>query len=299
MNFLPRFQILLSTLAAFAALLTFSTASLAGIRDLSPEVIEANGVKLAMVEIGDPQGEPVLMIMGLGSSYRLWGEKLPQGLADAGYRVILFDNRDVGASQRMDHLGDPVLWWQLLKNNLGFGVNAVYSLSDMAEDAAALLDHLEIERAHVVGASMGGMIAQVLAVEQPQRVKSLVSIMSTSGAEHLPEPTPEAQKSLENATFTSEEELTAVNERGFYPQGVPRQILAVLDAGDRSAAIKAIRAPTLVIHGRDDGLLPLAHGEHTARLIPNARMEVIEGMAHNLPLEVVPQLVGHMVGHWQ
>ncbi len=271
----------------------------AGLKDLQPTHYSVNGVSLAAVEVGNPEGEPVLMVMGLGSSYVLWGDGLIDGLVDSGYRVILFDNRDVGASQRMDHLGDPVIWWELLKNQLGFSVNSAYELQDMAADAVQLMDALEVDRAHVVGASMGGMIAQIIAYEYPQRVKSLTSIMSTSGAPHLPEPTDEAMESLQSASYATDEDLKERNRQGFWPQGVPRQMMAIFAAGDRSESVKRIEAKTLVLHGRDDGLLPVAHGEHTHQLIQESEMVIYSGMGHNLPADVVPKMVADIAEHIQ
>lgn len=271
----------------------------AGLNELKPTQYSVNGVSLAAVEVGNPDGEPVLMVMGLGSSYLLWGDELIDGLVDAGHRVILFDNRDVGASQRMDHLGDPILWWELLKNQLGFSVNSVYELRDMAADAVNLMDALDVEQAHIVGASMGGMIAQIIAYEYPQRVKTLTSIMSTSGAPHLPEPTDEAMESLQSASYATDEDLQARNRQGFWPQGVPRQMMAVFAAGDRSESLKRIEVKTLVLHGRDDGLLPLAHGEHTHQLIQQSELVVYSGMGHNLPAAVMPKMVADISQHIQ
>ncbi len=275
-----------------------ATASVqAGIRDLKPTHYTVNGVSLAAAEVGNPEGEPVLLVMGLGSSYLLWGDPLIDGLVASGHRVVLFDNRDVGASQRMDHLGEPVIWWELIKSKLGFSVNTAYELTDMAEDAVSLLDQLGIEKAHVVGASMGGMIAQIIAYEHPERVETLTSIMSTSGAPHLPEPTEEALESLETATYSSDEQLKATNARGFWPQGVPRQLMAIFAAGDRSERLKTINANTLVLHGRDDGLLPLEHGQYTHELIPDSTLVIYDGMGHNLPAQVVPKMVSDITQH--
>ncbi|MGH1373417.1 MAG: alpha/beta fold hydrolase [Cellvibrionaceae bacterium] len=269
----------------------------AGLKDLQPTQYSVNGVSLAAAEVGNPEGEAVLLVMGLGSSYLLWGDPLIDGLVASGYRVVLFDNRDVGASQRMDHLGEPVIWWEVLKSKLGFSVSTAYELSDMADDAVSLLDQLNIDKAHVIGASMGGMIAQIIAYEHPQRVETLTSIMSTSGAPHLPEPTDEALESLESATYSTDEQLLATNERGFWPQGVPRQLMAIFAAGDRSERLKDIEANTLVLHGRDDGLLPVAHGEYTHELIPQSTLVIYEGMGHNLPEQVVPKMVGDIAQH--
>jgi len=146
-----------------------------------------NGIDIAFTSAGQPQAPAVLMIMGLGASHRLWPEALVNNIIDAGYRVVLLDNRDTGESATLEELGDPLLWWTFIKLRLGFDLDAPYTLSDMAADAVAVLDRLDIDAAHVVGASMGGMIAQVLSAEHPDRVLTLTSIMSTTGARHLPE----------------------------------------------------------------------------------------------------------------
>jgi len=269
----------------------------AALKDLQLQTAQVNGVSIAWGEIGDPEGVPVLMIMGLGSSLRVWGDPLIDGLAQAGYRVILLDNRDVGGSQRFNDQGQPVIWWNLLKDQLGFSVTTAYTLEDMADDSVALLDELKLDSAHVVGASMGGMIAQIIAARYPQRTRSLVSIMSTTGASHLPAPGQDDSNKIEDLASSDEQRIEQLNDMGFYPSAIARHIMAVVDAGDRSEAVKTISAKTLVMHGVDDTLLSLPHGEHTAEVIPNAEFIAFEGMGHNLPASVLPKLLERMKVH--
>lgn len=271
--------------------------ALASLKSLPMQVTEVNGVRIAWTETGDPKGVPVILIMGLGSSHHLWGDDFVEGLASAGYRVVLFDNRDVGDSQRFDEHGQPVIWWNLLKRKLGLSVSKAYTLYDMATDTVDLMGTLGIDRAHIVGVSMGGMIAQIVASQYPQHTRSLVSIMSSSGAPHLPPPEPEAQSRLRNMAGAEAEEVSSQHQRGYYPEAMPRQLMAVLDAGDRSAELKAITASALVLHGEDDTLLPIAHGKHTAVLISGASFQAFEGMGHSLPVEVVPKLVESICDH--
>ena len=268
-------------------------------RDQAMTIDTLNGIQIAHTQAGEPGQPAVLLIMGLTGSHRLWGEDFVNGLVDQGYRVVLFDNRDTGQSARLDNLGEPTLWWELIKNTLGFGVSAPYSLRDMADDAVAVLDHLAIEEAHIIGASMGGMIAQIVAGTYPERATSLVSIMSTTGAPHLPEPTDEAQGQLEGIGETGEDQTAALHDFGIHPEAFGRQLMAIIDAGDRTEQVKQIKVPTLVQHGADDPLLPPAHGEHTAQTIPGAQYKVYANMAHDMPAEVVPALIADIVAHIQ
>jgi pimeloyl-ACP methyl ester carboxylesterase len=222
-----------------------------------------------------------------------------RGLAEAGYQVLMFDNRDTGASTRFDQWGQPTLWLQLLKRQLNLPVNAPYSLDDMAADAVGLMDALGYQDGHIIGTSMGGMIAQIVAAKYPQRTRSLISIMSTTGARHLPPPTNLAETRLRNlAEGEAEEEREAsIRARGFYPASMPRHLMAVFKVGDRSAEVATIQADTLVLHGVDDGLIPPAHGEHTAELIKGSKYVLFEGMGHNLPPAVIPDLIANMTSH--
>ena len=247
----------------------------------------------------DPDKPKAVVIMGLGGSNVAWGDALISGLANGGYEILLLDNRDTGASTRFDEWGQPVLWWELLKYRLGFSVNAPYTLNDLGADIAGLMDAVGYDEAHIVGASMGGMIAQIVAAQYPEKTRSLISIMSTTNAPHLPPPTDEAEMRLRNlATGEAEADREqAIRDRGFYPESMQRHLMAIFKTGDRSDAVASIVAPTLVLHGADDGLVPPEHGRHTASLIQGSRFLLIEGMAHNMPEDIIPLLVDEMTGH--
>ena len=265
--------------------------------DQATSIVDVDGVSIAYTTAGEEESPSVLMIMGLMASHRVWPEEIVNGFVDAGYRVVLFDNRDTGDSDRLDRLGEPKLWWKFLVNSLGFEVNAPYTLLDMAEDGIAVLDVLEIQSAHIVGASMGGMIAQTIASEYPERTKSLVSIMSTTGAKHLPEMTNETEGNFRNfgdGNF-GEIDVDQMRSYGFYPESMPRQLTAIFHAGDRSEQVKNINVKTLVQHGANDPLLPPDHGRHTAELIEGSKLVIYEGMGHNLPPEVLPTVISDML----
>jgi pimeloyl-ACP methyl ester carboxylesterase len=253
---------------------------------------DSNGVSIAYTVAGEENATPVLMVMGLMASHRLRGEYLVNGLVDAGYKVILFDNRDTGDSENLDRLGKPNIYWKFALSYMGIGFSAPYTLEDMADDGIRVLDELNIDNAHIVGASMGGMIAQTMASSYPERTKSLVSIMSTSGAKHLPEM---SQQNQSNFSGVRDLDLDQVHAYGFYPEAMGRQMTAILQAGDRSDQIKTIAVPTLIQHGIDDTLLPVEHGKHTAELIPGSEIIIYDGMGHNLPDEVVPTVLSDML----
>jgi len=257
---------------------------------------DSNGVSIAYTVAGEENATPVLMVMGLMASHRLWGEYLVNGLVDAGYKVILFDNRDTGDSENLDRLGKPNIYWKFALSYMGIGFSAPYTLEDMADDGIRVLDELNIDNAHIVGASMGGMIAQTMASSYPERTKSLVSIMSTSGAKHLPEM---SQQNQDNFSGVGELDLDQVHAYGFYPEAMGRQMTAILQAGDRSDQIKTIAVPTLIQHGIDDTLLPVEHGKHTAELIPGSEIIIYDGMGHNLPDEVVPTVLSDMLSFFE
>jgi pimeloyl-ACP methyl ester carboxylesterase len=237
--------------------------------------------------------------MGLGGSNVAWGDALISGLANGGYEVLLLDNRDTGASTRFDEWGQPLLWWELLKYRLGFSVNAPYTLNDMGADIAGLMDAVSYNEAHIIGASMGGMIAQIVAAQYPAKTRSLISIMSTTNAPHLPPPTDEAEMRLRNlATGEAEADREqSIRDRGFYPESMQRHLMAIFKTGDRSDEVATIAAPTLVLHGADDGLVPPEHGRHTASLILDSHFLLIEGMEHNMPGDIIPLLVDEMTSH--
>lgn len=254
-------------------------------------------VEIAYIVVGDEQAEPILILMGLAASHRVWNPAIIDGLVDGGYRVVLLDNRDVGQSSRIQGRGKLWLGWQLLKNQIGWQVNSPYTLQDMAADAVSVLDALSIERAHVIGASMGGMISQVIAYDYPERAQSLVSIMSTTWAPHLPPPGKAQQQGISDMNESSEDEADRLEQLGFYTSALPNQVTAILNAGDRTKEVKKITAPTLVLHGADDKLLSVEHGRHTAETIAGAKFKVYDNMGHNLPDDIVPVMVKDMLGH--
>ncbi len=271
----------------------------AKLRAMEYERADVRGVEIGYKRLGSADAPAVVMIMGLGSSHILWGDQLPYQLADAGYQVVLFDNRDVGASARFDAQGNPILWWELIKNYLGFEVDAAYDLNDMALDTTGLMDVLGIEKGHIIGVSMGGMIAQVIAARYPARAETLISVMSTPGfGDHLPQPGNQVGDLMDSTGETSEAERLAQLERfGLHLDAMPRQIMAILKSGDRAEEVRTISVPTLVLHGEDDTLIPPRHGEYTAELIEGARYHAFEGMAHNMPPAVLPELIRHMLAH--
>lgn len=291
--------------------------------------IKANGIEIELEDTGADGGQAdrpvVLLIMGLGMQLVHWPPAFVSALVDAGFRVIRFDNRDVGLSTHLDHLGVPNLVWAGLQHKLGFSPRAPYTLHDMAQDALAVLDARGVARAHVVGVSMGGMIAQRLALAAPQRVASLTSIMSSSGARGLPSADPRIVKTLLSRPasaapqdvldhyvrlFTAigspdfrvpeaemRDRILAGISRSYRPVGTMRQLLAVVADDQRARELPRIACPTLVLHGHADLLVPFACGEDTAQRIPGARLVGIPGMGHDLPPGVVTQLLSHLIPH--
>jgi pimeloyl-ACP methyl ester carboxylesterase len=270
-------------------------------------------VELCYETFGDPADPALLLTMGLATQMLGWHEDLCAELAGRGFFVFRYDNRDVGRSQRMSGRVPSTL--QLLRRDKRA---ASYTLADMAADAAGLLDHLEIDAAHVAGASMGGMIAQTMAARHPERVLSLVSIMSNTGARWSGQPSlrmysvlltapPRDRASYMDRAVTlfsqigspgferDEEDLRRIAgmsfDRGINPAGTVRQLAAIIASGDRTPLLRTIAAPTLVIHGTEDRLVPPSGGRATARAIPGARLLMIEGMGHDLPRAVWPQLL--------
>tara|TARA_B100000212_G_scaffold32484_1_gene21184 strand:- start:462 stop:1391 length:930 start_codon:yes stop_codon:yes gene_type:complete len=254
-------------------------------------------VNIAYRVVGDRSAESVVMIMGLSASHKVWHSELVEGIVNGGYRVVLLDNRDVGESTRIKKRGRIWLAWQLLKYRFGLKVKSPYSLQDMAEDTMAVLEELEIAQAHIIGASMGGMIAQTVAYNYPERTKSLVSIMSTTWAPHLPPPGREQEQGISDMNESSAEQAKDLEKIGFYPGALPNQVTAILSAGDRTKQVEMINAPTLVLHGADDELLSLEHGEHTAEVISGAKLKIYKNMGHSLPDHVIPEMVSDIVDH--
>ena len=275
-------------LISFASLSVYSNYTL----DQETTIAEINGISLAYKSIGMEDDPPVLMVMGLLASHKVWGETIVNGLVDSGYRVILFDNRDTGDSEKLDRLGRPNLYWKYFLYSLGIGFNAPYTLEDMAYDGVALLDHLDIEEAHIIGASMGGMIAQIIASKFPDKTTSLISLMSSP---RIPKTSEISQGNQENLRNMENVDTEGAREHGFYPRAMPRQLTAIFKAGDRSDIVKNISVPTLVLHGEDDALLPVSYGRLTSELIPNSTFKVYKDMGHNLPKEVIPILIEDIV----
>ena len=276
--------------------------------------VPANGIEIEYETFGPEGGEPLLLIMGLGQQLTRWPVSLIDSLVGEGFRVIRFDNRDIGLSTWFDDVATPDLPTVFGALVGGKDPGAPYLLGDMADDAAGLLDALGVARAHVAGVSMGGMIGQTLAARHPEKVLSLVSVMSTTGNPALPPATPEAQAVLfSRPAATDLESLTEhalktqvaiqspawpVNpeterpllragiQRAYRPMGVLRQMIAVIASGDRREALKTITAPTVVLHGADDPLVPVDGGKDTAATIPGAELRIVDGMGHDLPESV-------------
>ena len=295
--------------------------------------IKSNGMDIEVEDTGpgvDTLGnerQAVLLIMGLGMQLIAWPMDLVNALVAAGYRVVRFDNRDIGLSQHFDALGVPNVLLAGLKARFGLRVRAPYSLGDMAQDAAGVLDALDIRKAHIVGVSMGGMIAQRVALAHPKRTRSLTSIMSTSGARGLPQTQPHVLRALMSrpASLSPQDigdfyvKLLAVIgspgfrvpeaevraraaiafQRNYHPQGVSRQMLAIMADDTRAKALADITVPTLVVHGTADVLVPFACGEDTAKRIPDAKFVAIDGMGHDLPPGVVQRMLTSLIPHFK
>ncbi len=297
-------------------------------RDPPPTLFAScNGMTLAYDSFGDPAAPPLVLIMGLGTQMIAWDEAFCGQLAARGFRVIRFDNRDIGQSTHLAAAGLPDIGRLLGQALAGLPIDAAsvpYTLADMAQDTVALLDALGIDGAHVVGASMGGAIAQEIALRHPQRVRTLVSIMATSGAPDLPPPRPEAlqvlmtptptdragyvarhqqvMKVLRAGSDTHEEALDAPRAerayaRGLNPAGYARQLAAILASGSRRERLASVRAPTLVIHGDADPLVPIECGRDVARSVPGARMVTIPHMGHALPQSTWAPIVDAIGAH--
>ena len=285
----------------------------------------ANGIEIHYEEQGDPAAPAMLLIMGFGAQLTLWPDELVEALAAQGFRVIRYDNRDVGLSQKFDGVKAPGLVKMTLLSKIGFTPKVPYTLADMADDGVGLLDALGIERAHIVGASMGGMIAQHVAARHPDRCLSLTTVFSTTGNPKLPPARPEAMKALITRPDSTEEgvlvehgmmlartigspgypapedrlrERTLASvRRSFYPEGPTRHLSAIVADGDHRAMLRDIAVPTLVLHGEDDPLVPCEGGRDTAASIPGAKLKTIPGWGHDLPLELVDELAGAIGEH--
>lgn len=285
----------------------------------------ANGIEIHYEEHGKPEDPAMLLIMGFGAQLTLWPDELVDELVGHGFRVIRYDNRDIGLSQKFDGVKAPGLVKMTLMSKIGLTPRVPYTLADMAADGIGLLDALGIDRAHIVGASMGGMIAQHVAAKYPDRCLSFTQVFSTTGNPKLPPAKKEAlqalvtrpksdaeeelvshgimlAKTIGSPGYPSPEErlrertLTSVR-RSFYPEGPTRHLSAIVADGDRSSMLGDISVPTLVLHGEDDPLVPCEGGKHTAECIPNAKLKTIPGWGHDLPLELVDELAGEIASH--
>jgi pimeloyl-ACP methyl ester carboxylesterase len=289
-----------------------------------PQIAHANGIDICYEIFGDAAAEPLLLIMGLNAQMILWDDDFCRRLAARGFRVIRFDNRDIGQSSKLTG-GKPLTVIELLKQRfLKIPVASTYKLLDMAQDTVGLMDVLDIKSAHLVGASMGGMIAQEVALSFPQRVRSLTSIMSSNGNPKMPQPTREAAalllappattkeeylkrfaktwKVLRVGSFPEDEALdrdraARIFARGLSPTSAARQLRAILASGSRKERLRALNVPTLVIHGTVDPLVPPLHGKDTAASIPGAKLLMIEGMGHALPIPMWPQIIDAIAKH--
>ena len=287
-----------------------------------PRATLPSGIELEYETFGSADDPTLLLVMGLAVQLIHWEAGFCELLAAEGFQVVRYDNRDCGLSTHLDgRVADPMAVMAAMSAG-GPAPEVPYLLSDMAADAIGLLDHLGVERAHVVGASMGGMIVQTMAIEHPDRVASMVSVMSMPGDPSVGQPAPEAmavllrmpptdreayiEASTDVAVFCSKKYVdldrirriaAASFDRAFYPEGVTRQLAAIWASGDRSEKLRDVRVPCLVIHGRDDTLITISGGERTAELIPGANLLVVGDMGHDLPEPLWPLIVGAIAGH--
>jgi pimeloyl-ACP methyl ester carboxylesterase len=285
----------------------------------------ANGIEIHYEDHGDPANPPMLLIMGFAAQLTLWPDELVDRLVGHGFRVIRYDNRDIGLSHKFHGVKAPGLIKMTLLSKLGIRPRVPYTLADMADDGAGLLDALGIARAHIVGASMGGMIAQHFAARHADKALSLTSIFSTTGNPKLPPARPEAMKVLVTRPASMEEDVLvehgmklaqtigspgypadehrlrertrAAVRRSVYPEGPARHLAAIVADGDRRAMLKGISVPTLVLHGEDDPLVPVEGGRDTAASIPGAQIRTIPGWGHDLPLELVDDVADAIAAH--
>jgi pimeloyl-ACP methyl ester carboxylesterase len=294
------------------------------VRRSKPALARANGIELCYDTFGDRDAPPLVLIMGLAAQMIAWDDEFCGELASRGYWVIRFDNRDIGLSTKFPEHGIPNVLALLAGAMQGSAIQVAYTLRDMADDTVGLLDALHIKAAHVVGASMGGAIAQEMAIRHPDRVRTLTSIMSSTGEPGLPPPTAQAMEILLGSTPTDRDgyfkryqqtwrvlrgpgfpldeardlERAAQNfARGLNPPGIARQLAAVVASGSRAEALRSVKMPALVIHGDADPLVPVEGGVATAKAIPGAKLLVIKGMGHALPIAMWPEIIDAIDGH--
>ena len=290
----------------------------------APQFAKSNGLEICYDTFGSRSDAPLLLVMGLGGQLIAWDDAFCAGLAQRGHFVVRFDNRDIGLSTKFAAAGVPNILELLGHAMQGKPVTAPYLLRDMAADAIGLLDALGIDKAHVVGLSMGGAIAQEMAINFAGRLRTLTSIMATTGDPTLPQPKPEALsvfmtpapntkeayaafyarnlQILRGKGFPEDEALdpargAAVFERGLNPPGLARQLAAIIASGDRTPRLRSVTVPTLVLHGDADPLVPVQCGVATAAAIPGAKLMRIPGMGHALPISLWPTIIDAIAGH--
>ena len=284
-----------------------------------------NNIEIEYDTFGNSSSKPLLLVMGLGGQMIAWLDEMCEGIANQGFYVIRFDNRDVGLSTKFEEAGLPNLPEIYTKIAMGESVDVPYTLEDMADDAIGVLDHLNVDKAHICGVSMGGMIVQVIAYRHPSRVLSLTSIMSTTGNPELRKPSQELIKELfapvpldretnlrervkrgrlTYGTYPYNEErvyelAAKAYDRSFYPQGIMRQVAAIAATGNRKSKLASIKVPTLIIHGKEDPLVPVEGGIDTADAISGAELRLFERMGHSMPPEVAPQIIEALIANTQ
>lgn len=282
-----------------------------------------NDINIEFETLGDPNSEPLILIAGLGSQLIAWSDEICELFAENGFFIIRFDNRDVGLSSKFENAGIPDMMEINAAYIRGERPKLPYTLEDMADDAIGILNTLSIEKAHVCGASMGGMIAQIIAYRHPSRVRSLAIIMSTTGNPELPPSKPEIlmqffapvpskreayieemvkRDRLIKGSFPFDEDQsrlyrTKEYDRNYYPDGIARQLAATSVPGNIKPYITAIKAPTIVIHGRDDPFYHIEAGKDIASTIPRAELLILDGMGHNFPREILQQIINAIVAN--
>ncbi len=289
--------------------------------------ITANGIKIAYETHGSSDAPVALLIMGLGGQLTMWPDKLVEDLVSGGYRVIIFDNRDIGLSHHHSGEKTPNILRQIILRRIGIRSKTPYDLRDMAKDTIGLMDALKLDRAHLVGISMGGMIGQHVAAMASDRVSSLTAIMTTTGNPKLPRPSGAVMKAMirrgpqpttreaiidqsvatfgvigtpgeDQNTNGMRDRITRSYDRNFNPAGVLRQMSAIVASGDFRKYTRSVQAPTLVIHGDADPLVPIEGGRDIAKLVRGARMETMEGMGHDVPPRFLPKITQLMLDHF-
>lgn len=287
-------------------------------------IAQVNDIEIAFDTFGADSGEPLLLIMGLGSQLVAWDEEFCRQMAARGYRVIRFDNRDIGLSTKFNESGAPDIAALEKVLQRGEAPRLPYTLLDMAKDAAGLVKALGYDSAHIVGESMGGMIGQLMAIHLPECIRTFTSLMSSTGDPALPPPDPAAMeilhepfptdrkgyikdfvrayKVLNGPVIPISERLTRKwaeqsYDRGLNPDGITRQYAAMIASGDRTALLRTVSVPTLVIHGDTDPILPVKCGIATANAIPGAQLNIVEGMGHALPEAVWSRMIEAIVAH--